>query len=317
MSLINPSNSIYELIILSSAIIIDFLIGEFPEKIHPTVWIGKLANFLKSKLKGERGRVDIAGGVILTLLTFTIFVIPIYLLSILLVELYWIAYIFIMSLILMSTFAIRSMENHILRIITAIEDNNLEEAREKTSLIVSRDTSELDTEEIVSASIESTCESITDGIISPFFYFIFLGVPGAVGFRVVNTLDSMFGYKNSEMKDFGWGPANLDTLLGFIPARLTAFMMVPSAWFLGEDWKEAMRCASKESGKTSSINSGWPMAAAAGALNAKLEKQDHYILGENNQPPTPDHALRAIKIMKVSTLLFTLITMGVISIPLL
>lgn len=302
---LNAPASIEELVILPAALILDLSCGELPEGIHPTVWMGRVADFFESKLKTGQGEKGLVSGIVLVVISLTFFVVPIYFLSIALRTTHWLVYMPIMVLLLKSSFAIRSMEEHVKPIISALEEGDLGEARNRTSRIVSRNTSELDAEETLSATIESTGEGITDGIVSPLFFFIILGVPGAIAFRAINTLDSMFGYRDPGLKDFGWASAKMDTILNFLPARLTVLLIAVSAWMLGEDWREAFGCAIEEGSKTPSLNAGWPMAAAAGALNVRLVKRDEYVLGHGNPAPSTDHALRALGIMKTSAILFS------------
>ena len=104
-----------------------------------------------------------------------------------------------------------------------------------------RDPNSLNERQIVSAAVESIAESTTDGITAPFFFFALFGVPGAFAYRVINTLDSMVGYKNAEYKNIGWFSAKLDTITNYIPARITAYLMVASALLLSMNWRESYR----------------------------------------------------------------------------
>jgi adenosylcobinamide-phosphate synthase len=158
---------------------------------------------------------------------------------------------------------------------------------------------------VISAAVESIAEGTVDGITSAIFYFALFGVPGAIAFRAINTLDSMVGYKDFEHVNIGWFSAKMDTIANYIPARLTAFLMIIAAWMLQKNWKKAWRTLKNDKGKTESLNAGWPMATMAGALNVRLEKPDFYMLGdEGSNDPMPNHIHQALQIMKLTTILF-------------
>jgi adenosylcobinamide-phosphate synthase len=184
-----------------------------------------------------------------------------------------------------------------------LKNNNLAEARKWLPFIVRRDPTELNERQIISAAVESIAESTSDGITAPFFFFALFGVPGAFAYRVVNTLDSMVGYKNIENKNIGWFSAKLDTIANYIPARLTAYLMVAASFLLGENSGESWRILQRDKGKTASINAGWTIAAMAGALDTQLEKQGYYVLGDDHGL-SPEHITRALQVMVLTAVLF-------------
>jgi adenosylcobinamide-phosphate synthase len=297
-------------LIFALAFLIDIAFGEYPDKIHPTVAIGKIITYLKPKLKNPNPQSEKANGVLLAVVTVLIVALPVVLL------LFWlhqyfgiygqIAYIIVGAILFKSTFAIKSMGYYTKPIAKALKNNDLEGARKWLPYIVRRDPSTLSERQIISAAVESIAESTTDGITAPFFFFAIFGVPGAFAYRVINTLDSMVGYKNVENRNIGWFSANLDTLTNYIPARLTAYFMVASAALLGEDWREGWRILQRDKGKTTSVNAGWTIGAMAGALDTQLEKKDCYSLGDDHGI-TPDHINRALKVMTVTAVLFGLV----------
>ena len=138
-----------------------------------------------------------------------------------------------------------------------------------------------------------------------FFYSLF-GPGGALAYRIINTLDSMVGYKDEYNKNIGWMSAKLDTISNYVPARITSFLMVISSQLLGEDWKNSIEILRRDHNKTRSLNAGYPMATIAGALRIKLEKVGHYSLGENHEPLSIAKCKKAISIMKLTTILFSL-----------
>jgi adenosylcobinamide-phosphate synthase len=174
-------------------------------------------------------------------------------------------------------------------------------------MIVRRDTSSLNEEYVQSATIECISESTVDGIISPLFFYSILGPVGCIVYRVVNTLDSMLGYKDPYYKDIGWMSAKLDTIFNFLPARITGLLMIVSAYMVQADWKNSLVILIRDHHKTTSINAGYPMSSMAGALRVRLEKMGSYTLGEGTEFITVDKCMLAIKIMKITTLLFCLV----------
>jgi adenosylcobinamide-phosphate synthase len=155
-------------------------------------------------------------------------------------------------------------------------------------------------------------ENLIDFKLSPILSYAFLGVSGAIAFRAVNTLDGMVGFKDSEHINIGWFSATLDTIVNYVPARLTAVLIVLASVILGEDYKNAWAIACRDHAKTPSRNHGWPMAAMAGALHVHLEKPGQYILGEKAEPLTPSKVIRALKIRNVAIILCILFVLPLI-----
>jgi adenosylcobinamide-phosphate synthase len=301
-------NILIHLTILALALIIDLAFGEPPEKVHPTVWMGRLIAFFKPKIRSKSPHIEKLTGVLLALFTITAFAIPAHLMISIVQEFFGpIIYIVIATLLLKPTFAVKCMEQYTLPIACAIERGDIETARRLLSNIVRRDPKKLNTQQIISATVESIAESTVDGVTSPLFYYALLGVPGAISFRAINTLDSMVGYKDPEHINIGWFSARLDDLANYIPARLTAILMVAAAWLLSEDWKNSWKILRRDCRKTESPNAGWSMSAMAGALNVRLEKPGHYILGDEIFALSPKHIIRAMKIMKLTVILFTVL----------
>jgi adenosylcobinamide-phosphate synthase len=292
------------------AFLLDMVLGEYPDRIHPTVGIGKIISYLKPKLKNPNPKVEKANGVLLALGVTLVVALPVFLL------LFWlrasfgiygqIAYIIVGAILFKATFAVKGMGYYTKPIAKALKRNNPAEARKWLPFIVRRDPNTLNERQIISAAVESIAESTTDGITAPFFFFALLGVPGAFGYRVINTLDSMVGYKNEENRNIGWFSANMDTILNYLPARLTAYLMVAAAALTGENSKEAWRILQRDKGKTTSANAGWTISAMAGALEAQLEKQGCYTLGDDHGI-TPEHINRALRVMTLTAVLFGLV----------
>ena len=307
------------IIIVGFALLLDFLIGDPKTKYHPTAWIGKLIAVLVPFSRNNSPKKELFGGI---LIVFTVVVIVstllvaldfgISLLTIDIVSL--VVSIVVGSILLKTTIAIRGMQKHALSVVDALEKDDLDSARNHLSMIVKRNTKDLDKNHISSAVLESVSENTVDGVTGPLFYYAVFGLPGAFVYRAINTIDSMIGYKTSLFRNIGWFGANCDTILNYIPSRLTGLVMILSALILGYNWKESFYIMKRDGKKLESPNAGFPIAALAGALGTKLEKINYYAVGDGNIEFTKSHIISAIRLMKVSSILFCgLVTVPIIS----
>lgn len=215
-----------------------------------------------------------------------------------------IAFILASAVILKVTIAVKGMERHAREIMVCLQTGNLIKARESLSMIVRRDTKNLSEKQVLSATIECIGESTVDGILGPIFYFSVLGPAGALAYRVINTLDSMIGYKDEYYRKIGWMSARLDTCANYVPARITGFLVVIAAKLVGADWQNSLEMLHRDHTKTQSPNAGYPMASMAGALRVRLEKVGHYSLGDEIEPATLEKCSKALSIMKLTVILF-------------
>jgi len=288
--------------VILMAVLLDILIGEIPVRIHPVVHMGNLIDILR----GELGNTRISG-FLLTLTVASVFTAPL-ILTFYLEGIVW----FIVSGFLLSTvISIRFLMASALEIKGALESSP-DVAREKLSFLVSRDTSSLTEEQIASAAIETLTENLTDSVTAPLFYFILLGLPGAFLYRTVNTLDAMVGYMDHECRYIGWFPAKLDDALNYIPSRLTGVLIIPAAIILGMNWRKSIKTIMRDARRTPSPNSGFTMAAAAGALSVQLEKPDFYVLGDPLDSLGSRKIYEAVKLSSVTVAIFLLLVTGII-----
>ena len=300
-------------LILLLALLIDSVFGEVPDRVHPTVWMGKVIAFLKPRIRDVNPTDEKINGILLALFVMALFAVPAYFIIFLARQfLGWLPYIVIAAILLKMTFALKCMSQYTVPIAKAIEKGDVDKAKGLLHYIVRRDPSTLSARHVLSAAVESIAESTTDGVTSPFFYFAIFGVPGAFAYRVVNTLDSMVGYKDQANVNIGWFSANLDTIANYVPTRLTAILMVASAMLLGEDWRQSWRIFRRDRGNMTSVNAGWTIAAMAGALSTQLEKPGVYKLGDYDKL-TPGHIRRALRIMNLTVIMFS----AVIVVPIL
>jgi adenosylcobinamide-phosphate synthase len=304
MLAIDVSFLLDSLLIFVLAFLIDLVFGELPDRIHPTLWMGKITDYLKPRLKNENPSVEKINGVLLCLLLITLFAVPAYLVLFWVRGLLgWLPYILASAIILKTSFAIKCMRQYTLPVADAVEKGDYDRAKQLLPFIVRRSPKELTERHILSAAVETIAEGTTDGITSPFFYYALFGVPGAVAFRVVNTLDSMVGYKDKEHINIGWFSAKMDTIANYVPARLTAVLMTLAAFLLKENWRESWRILQRDRNNTASVNAGWTISAMAGALNIQLEKPDHYKIGDSNGL-SPTHIKKALRVMTLTAILF-------------
>jgi len=288
---------------------VDIILGEPPESIHPTVWMGKISERLSLLIKVGSPVKEQVYGIFLALFVISIFTVAfLAIIEFLRFNFGILGYIIGSALIFKTTFAIRSMRNHVLPIIHSLDERSMEKARISLRKVVRRDVNVLDEQLVISASVETIAEGLVDGLVSPLFYFGVFGVPGAVAYRAINTLDSTVGYRERKYEYIGKFSAKLDTIANFIPARLTAFLIIISAFILREDWHNALTILRRDHAKTQSVNAGWPISAVAGALDVQLEKPCHYVLGDSNMQMTPMHIARALRLMYVTTALFIVLT---------
>jgi adenosylcobinamide-phosphate synthase len=306
--------------ILVLAIALDLFLGDpspnYPEKnsfkLHPTVLMGKLTKALEPHFKSPDPKIAKLNGVLLALTIIVAFTIPVYFgLWGIYTFLGSIIYALVAVLLLKLTICIKLETDWAKAAAKAIKSRDLDEAKQY-SHFSRRDSKDLTGPQVISAVIESMAENLIDFKLSPIISYAFLGVSGAVAFRAVNTLDGMLGFKDSEHIHIGWFSANLDTIINYVPARLTAVLIVLASALLGEDYKNAWAIARRDHAKTPSRNHGWPMAAMAGALRVQLEKPGQYTLGEQTEPLSPNKIIRALKIRNVAIILCILSVLPII-----
>ena len=320
-------NVLFELIsvsifVLVLGILLDIMVGDpSPNspyaayfKIHPTVLMGKYIAALEHRLKNPNPQREKLNGVFLGVAAILTFAGPTFFglwaiwffLGAINFWLGVVAYAVVGIILVKFTVCIKLETDWAKAAAIAIQASNLEEAR-KYAHFSRRDNTNLNGSQIASSVIESMAENIIDFKFSPIIFYSFLGVTGAVAFRVINTLDGMVGFKDKEHINTGWFSANLDHVVNYIPSRLTGILIIASAALLGKDYKNVWRIAKRDHSKTQSRNHGWPMAAMAGALNAQFEKPGKYILGDATEPLDASKILEALRIRDVSIVLCILL----------
>lgn len=222
-------------------------------------------------------------------------------------------------LLLYSCLATRSLHDHALAVYRPLVNDDLAAARQRVSWLVGRDTAGLDEGEISRAAVESVAENTVDGCTAPLLFACLFGPLGALAYKAISTLDSTFGYKNERYLQFGWASARLDDLVNLIPARLTALLVMPAAWLLRLDVKNAWRIFLRDRHNHPSPNGGQIESAVAGALGVRLGGINSYFgkpsvrpyMGDPLQPLVARHVLQAVWLMWLSyglTVVFVLLT---------
>lgn len=260
------------------ALLLDTLVGDPRSKYHPVVLIGNCISFYEHLLykKNTIAKNQILLGistVLLVLMTVMLIVTGLLFIG---GTIHPIGYFIVSLLCLYIAISPRCLAEAGIEIANLLRKQDISEARRKVGWIVGRKTSELDESEITRATIETVAENTVDGIISPLFWFVLLGPWGAIGYRAINTMDSMLGYKNDRYLYFGRFAARLDDVVNYIPARITCVLFVIASFLCGKDWKHAIRIATRDAHKHPSPNGGYAEAPVAGALHIRLGGQNVY-----------------------------------------
>ncbi|MDX1813600.1 MAG: cobalamin biosynthesis protein [Candidatus Bathyarchaeia archaeon] len=306
--------------VLVLAILLDLILGDpspnSPEKytfrLHPTVLMGKFTKALEPHFKSPSPKIAKLKGALLALTVILVFSLPIYFgLWAIYTYLSYLIYAFFAIILLKLTICIKLETDWAKAAAKALNSNDLQEAK-KYAHFSRREAKDLTGAQISSAVIESMAENLIDFRLSPILSYVFFGVTGAMAFRAINTLDGMVGFKDTEHLHTGWFSANLDTIVNYIPARLTAILIILSSALLGKNHKNAWKIARRDNAKTPSRNHGWPMAAMAGALGVQLEKPGQYVLGEQTETLSADKILQAVKIRNMAMVLCVLLSFPII-----
>jgi adenosylcobinamide-phosphate synthase len=288
-------------LIVVAALGLDGGLGE-PRRCHPLVGFGRVAQAVERRLHAD----SIARGVAAA----TLLLVPPTGLALLIDGLPW--SVVPEALLLYLALGWRSLEQHAWRVRNALSGNDLPAARQRVGLLVSRDTATLDRDGVARATVESVLENGNDAIFAAIFWFVLAGAPGVVLYRLTNTLDAMWGYRNDRYRRFGWAAARLDDGLNFLPARLTAL-----GYALVGNCAGALRCWRTQGTQWQSPNAGPVMAAGAGSLGVRLGGAAHYhaslqarpLLGEGRQAQ-PGDIERALRLIRRSLLLWVLLLLA-------
>lgn len=273
-------------LVIVSAYLLDIVVGDpefLPHSAHPVRWMGRLIDFLERALTRFTRNGRLSGVLLATIV----------LASVLAVSggLMYLAYglstvLFLMVSIYLgwSVLSVKSLGREASGVMESLKRDELKTARHRLSRIVGRDTEGLARPDVIRAVVETVSENTSDGVVAPLFYLAIGGPVLAVTYKAINTLDSMVGYKNSRYRELGWFSARLDDWANYMPARITAALMVVSSRLLGLDSKRAFQVLKTDGRLHASPNAGLPQAAVAGALGIRLGGPASYF-GQAHEKP--------------------------------
>ena len=290
--------------------LLDFFFGDPSRLPHPIVWFGKMISWGEHRLNMGNHRMAKGAVMAIALILMVFFVVWGLKRLIPNMVLWFILDTIIIFYCLAGTTLIREVRDVFLAL-----DRSLDEGRKQVARIVGRDTSQLSAQEVRTAALETLAENLSDGVIAPLFWFALLGTPGMLAYKMVNTLDSMIGYRTERYKDFGCWAAHIDDVANYIPARLTALLMVIASGRLS-----LLKFVWKNGRKHASPNSGYPEAALAGILNCRFGGPHYYFgelfdkpfIGENDRELTTQDMHTAVRINRTAELLMLALTSVVV-----
>ena len=286
--------------------LLDFIFGDPARLPHPVVWFGKMISWGEHRLNKGRHRMA-KGAVMAVFLIFLVFFVVWGVKRMIPNTVLWLILdTIIIFYCLAGTTLIREVREAFLAL-----DRSLDEGRKQVARIVGRDTSQLSAQEVRTAALETLAENLSDGVIAPLFWFALLGTSGMLAYKMVNTLDSMVGYRTERYKDFGCWAARIDDVANYIPARLTALLMAIASGKLS-----LLKFVWKNGSKHASPNSGYPEAALAGILNCRFGGPHYYFgelfdkpyIGENDRELTTQDMHTAVRINRLAELLMLALT---------
>lgn len=309
---------IFYVLPLLIGVALDSMLGDPASLPHPIVWFGKLISKFEHSLNKGSHRV-LKGAFTALFLIIGVFLCVMLLLHVIqsVTSMVWVTAGTIVTVLLEGVLVFYCLAGKTLidevRMVFQAMEESLERGREQVGRIVGRDTSELSGQEVRAAALETLAENLSDGVIAPLFWYILLGVPGMMAYKMVNTLDSMIGYKNERYKDFGCWAAHIDDIANWIPARLTAVLMI-----FANGTPKLLGFIRKYGRQHASPNSGFPESALAGILDCRFGGTHNYFgvpvykpyIGSTARDFTYADMLKATAINRRSQLLMVLIAIA-------
>ena len=304
---------------------LDFLLGD-PECLpHPIVWFGRMISFGERRMNRGKHR-KIKGALWASFCVLVVFIItnaclwlPFILIDSKQSFIPYYIYIAVGTICIFFCLAGHTLRKEVKMVFEASE-RSLEDGRKQVARIVGRDTSALSKQEVRTAALETLAENLSDGVIAPLFWLFILGVPGMMTYKMINTLDSMIGYKTERYKDFGAFAAHLDDFANYVPARLTAFLMAiltTSEMRSSRNLGQRLRFISQFGPQHASPNSGWPEAALAAMLDCRFGGPHNYFgqyfhkpfIGRNNRKLTTNDMRKSIRLALYVEMFYTIATL--------
>lgn len=296
--------------------ILDCIFGDPYNFPHPIRLIGKLISNLERLMRKLFPEKLYIGGILMSLSVMLVSVSVPFLILLFCYKINTVLGIIIESVMCWYLIAPKCLKTESMKVYKAVSENDIDKSRKALSMIVGRDTDKLGFEEIIKADVETVAENTSDGVTAPIFYMAFGGAVLGFLYKSVNTMDSMVGYKNEKYKDFGRFSAKLDDVLNYIPSRITAVLMIISAYILRYDGKSAYRIWKRDRLKHASPNSAQTESVCAGALNIRLAGDAYYFgelhkkpyIGDNLKPIEKNDIIKANKLMYATTVLMLILS---------
>lgn len=293
--------------------VLDLIIGDPQGWFHPIRLIGNMISFVENKLRKKcRTSSDEkkAGAILWLTVVFTSFIVPYAILFIAAKISMSLAFL-IESIMCYYILAAKSLKDESMKVYTSLKNNNLQEARKNLSYIVGRDVDNLNESSVAKAAVETVAENTSDGVIAPMLYIMIGGAPLGFLYKAVNTLDSMVGYKNEKYINMGRFSAIADDVANYIPARLSAYVMIAAALVLNMNYKNAYKIYKRDRYNHKSPNSAHTESVCAGALDIMLGGDNYYggnlvskpTIGDNTREVEAEDIKRANKLMYATSLL--------------
>lgn len=295
------------ILVMVIAYLLDLVIGDPYSFPHPVRFIGNLIRFTEGKIRiifKSKKQLKIGGGLLWTITVGFTALVTNLILNLLCIN--NIFYVIIASIILYTTLSTKCLADEAKKIYEVLKTGDIEKSRKQLSYIVGRDTTSLNENEIIRATVETVAENTVDGIISPMMYGFIGGPVLAMAYKAINTLDSMVGYKNEKYGDIGFASAKIDDIANFIPARITPFFMMIASFILGFNSKKSIKIAMRDRKNHKSPNCAYAEGAVAGALEVQLGGTNMYF-GEKVYKPTigdKDRELEAEDILRTNKIMY-------------
>ncbi|WP_170075895.1 adenosylcobinamide-phosphate synthase CbiB [Paraclostridium dentum] len=295
------------ILVMVIAYLLDLVIGDPYSFPHPVRFIGNLIRFTEGKIRiifKSKKQLKIGGFLLWTITVGFTALVTNLILNLLCIN--NIFYVIIASIILYTTLSTKCLADEAKKIYEVLKTGDIEKSRKQLSYIVGRDTTSLNENEIIRATVETVAENTVDGIISPMMYGFIGGPVLAMAYKAINTLDSMVGYKNEKYGDIGFASAKIDDIANFIPARITPFFMMIASFILGFNSKKSIKIAIRDRKNHKSPNCAYAEGAVAGALEVQLGGTNMYF-GEKVYKPTigdKDRELEAEDILRTNKIMY-------------